>query len=173
MRKTLALVLLALLLLQVGGTYVFFAFRLALNRQEMRARLRLLPDSALTRFEFTEAQWQQAQVEEDEILWDDAMWDIARAERRGASWIVFALRDHDEENLLDWLTRLAEQPEEDGTQPPLHLIKLLSCKFICPRLEIPQNTFRLINTETRYLLPVADFVPAIVAPPPRRIVYNS
>lgn len=167
MRRRLLLLFLFPLLLQAGGFYAYFAVRLMINRQEMRIRLRHLPDALLTRFELTEVAWNQAHVEEDELEIQGAMWDIARAEYHGGKWIVFALRDTQEESLWGWLEGLIQQPDDDGAGPPMQLIKLIASKFLPWQIRLPENDFTLLVSRSRYLAPCPDFIRSIQSPPPR------
>lgn len=153
-------------MLQLSGAYLFFGAQVVIHRQEMRARVRQLPDGALTRLELSDAAWEKAHIEEDELELDGRMWDIARVAREGNRWVVFAIRDAHEENLWSWLEWLL-QAEGDSKHPPLPLIKLFASKFVPSQIIVPVNGFRLVANNSRYLLMQSDFEPGILSPPPR------
>jgi len=141
---------LSLLLVQVGGCYIYFVGRLAAIRAEIREQLKHLPEEQLTRFHFTPEEFLTVRVEDHEIKVDGKMYDIARVTEQADHIIVLALHDEAEDNLLAFLTEMVSRSANDKKPVPIEVEQLLTLSFL-PEAFIPlQNKCSDIIHTTPY-----------------------
>lgn len=167
MKRVTVILFLCLLLIQVGGCYIYFVGRLAAIRTEMREQLKYLPEEQLTRFQFTEAEFKKARVEDHEIKVDGKMYDIARIAEQGNSIIVLALHDEAEDNLLAFLTEMVSRSANDKKPIPIQVEQLLALSFLPASGISLQNGFSEINHTTPYFKVCASVFFTQELPPPR------
>jgi hypothetical protein len=110
MKKIPAYVLLAVLLINAAGFYIYYIIELQRIHIAMRERLRFLPDDQLTRLPMTHEAYKRAFVEEGEIKYEGRMFDIGRIQMTSDSVIVFALHDENEDNLLTFINEIISKP---------------------------------------------------------------
>ena len=158
---------LMLLLIQVGGCYIYFVGRLAAIRTEMREQLKYLPEEKLTRFQFTEAEFKKARVEDHEIKVDGKMYDIARIMQQENTIIVLAIHDEAEDNLLAFLSEMVSRSANDKKPVPVQVEQLLTLSFLPVSLAAPQNSFSEINHLTPYCNLSSTVYFTLELPPPR------
>lgn len=158
---------LCLLLIQVGGCYIYFVGRLATIRTEMREQLKYLPEEQLTRFKFTEAELKKARVEDHEIKVAGKMYDIARIMKQGNLIIVLALHDEAEDNLLTFLSEMVSRSANDKKPVPVQVEQLLTLSFLPVSLTAPQNSYSEIKHLTPYYKLCSTVYFTLELPPPR------
>lgn len=166
-KRTAVIFFLSLLLIQVGGCYIYFIGRLAAIRAEMREQLKYLPEDQLTRFQFTEAEFKNARVEDHEIKVAGKMYDIARVTEQGDHIIVLALHDEAEDNLLAFLTEMVSRSNNDKKPVPVEVEQLLTLSFLPMSLATPQNSYSEIHHLTRYFELCSTVYFTLELPPPR------
>jgi hypothetical protein len=158
---------LSLLLVQVGGCYIYFVGRLAAIRAEMREQLKFLPEEQLTRFQFTPEGFLKARVENHEIKVAGKMYDIARVTEQGDQVIVLALHDEAEDNLLAFLSEMVSRSANDKKPVPVEIEQLLTLSFLPVSLATPQNRYSKINHLTPYCKLCSTVYFTLELPPPR------
>jgi hypothetical protein len=158
---------LGLLLMQVGGCYIYFVGRLAAIRTEMREQLKHLPEEQLTRFQFTPEEFVKARVEDHEIKVAGKMYDIARVTEKADRIIVLALHDEAEDNLLAFLSEMVSRSANDKKPVPVEVEQLLTLSFLSESFAIPQNEY----SEIIHITPYKKFGSRVFfnheSPPPR------
>ncbi len=168
MRRWLGIALFCVLLLQVGGAYVYFGVRLVVHRQEMRALLKLKPVETLTYFKLTPEAWQRAQVEDEEMEIDGRMYDIARVTYQHNEVHVWAERDEGEDNLLALLHTLATRHHHDKKSVPTLITHVLALIYEVPAMtKTPGRIFFVIAHATSYLAVTDSLLSLPTTPPPQ------
>jgi hypothetical protein len=166
-KRATVILFLSLLLIQVGGCYIYFVGRLAAIRTEMREQLKNLPEEKLTRFQFTPEEFRKVQVEDHEIKVASKMYDIARVSTQGYSIVVFALHDEAEDNLLAFLREMVSRSANDKKPVPVEVELLLTLSFLQPSFITPQNGYSEIDHTTPYHKVCAEVFFTLELPPPR------
>jgi hypothetical protein len=155
MRRVGAALLLFVLLMQMGGSYVYFGLRLVAIRHEARAALARLPDTALTRFDFLKTDFERRRVEDHELEIDGKMYDIARLVRVGDGVSVWALHDTAEDNLLSFLSAVVQRHRADKKTVPVLVTSVVAAVYDLPAvfilLRAPQAFIRSATPYTHVL----------------------
>ena len=167
MKKTISIVFLSILLLQVAGSYVYFIVRLSGIRSEMREQLKDKPDEQLTLFILTSGEYQKAKVDDHEVKVNEKMYDIARIAIKDNKVWVYALHDEAEDNLLALLNEMVKRSSKDKKPVPSQLIQLLSLQFVIIENKIPALAGISVVHTTPYHTSFSSFIRRIESPPPR------
>lgn len=167
MKKIIGIVFLAILLLQVAGSYVYFIVRLSGIRQEMREQLKGKPDDELTLLTFTHEQFKNSKVDDHEVKVNGKMYDIARIEVRGDQVLVYALHDEAEDSLLTLLNEMVKRTEKDKKPVPHSLLHLITLQFVVFENVTPTIFGIWIDHITSYRACIKSFNSPIETPPPR------
>lgn len=167
MKKGFGFVLLTLLLLQVGGGYVYFIVRLSSIRVEMREQLKTLPEQELTLLTLTESDYKKVKVDDHEVKVEGKMYDIARIERRNGRVLVFAKHDEAEDNLLSFVQEILHRSASDKKPVPHSVIQLLTLDFVLIENELPKNCSVSITHASGYSKALYNYFPRIDSPPPQ------
>ncbi|HRG07008.1 MAG TPA: hypothetical protein PLJ08_00410 [Cyclobacteriaceae bacterium] len=150
MKRVAVIFFLSLLLVQVGGCYIYFVGRLAAIRAEMREQLKFLPEEQLTPFQFTPEEFLKARVEDHEIKVDGKMYDIARVTEQADRVVVLALHDEAEDNLLAFLSEMVSRSTNDKKPVPVEVEQLLTLSFLPESFITLQNSVSEIIHTTPY-----------------------
>lgn len=167
MKRVPVILFLSILLIQVGGCYIYFVGRLATIRTEMHEQLKYLPEEQLTRFQFTVTEFKKARVEDHEIKVDGKMYDIARVTKQADQILVLALHDEAEDNLLAFLSEMVSRSANDKKPVPVEVEQLLTLSFLPVSLATPQNRYSKINHLTPYCKSCSTVYFTLELPPPR------
>ncbi len=130
MKKLFAIAFVSLFLLHFAGVYTYFGVRLVAIRQEMKAKLKALPKEQLEKIILSKRDFQKVDVEENEIELNGKMYDIAKMEEKGNEYIVYALHDEHEDNLVSFLNEIVKRSSNDKKPVPSQLLQFLSLVFI-------------------------------------------
>lgn len=166
-KRAAVIFLLMLLLIQVGGCYIYFVGRLAAIRTEMREQLKYLPEEQLTRFQFTEAELKKAWVEDHEIKVAGKMYDIARITHQHNFIVVLALHDEAEDNLLAFLSEMVSRSANDKKPVPIQIEQLLTLSFLPVAAIRLHNSYSEISHTTPYNKVCTEVFFTLELPPPR------
>lgn len=157
-----------MLVMQLGGAYVYFGVRLVRIRQEMRLRLRQLPDHELTHFVMTPQAWKKARVEDNEALVNGRMYDIARVVVKATHVHIWAAHDEAEDGLLSFLNAVVNRHASDTQSMPNSVVSLLLLTFEVPEgVRIGSGPGVWINHATRYRMLAESRAFAQTTPPPK------
>jgi hypothetical protein len=167
MKKLFAIAFVSLFLLHFAGVYTYFGVRLIAIRQEMKVKLKALPDEQLEKIILSKKNFEKVDVEENELELNGKMYDIAKIEKKGNEYIVYALHDEHEDNLLSFLDEIVKRSGSDKKPVPSQLLQFLSLVFIPS-----SNNFSLhqIKTEKHFDLYsnlYSSFRSSIESPPPK------
>jgi hypothetical protein len=167
MKKLFAIAFVSLFLLHFAGVYTYFGVRLMAIRQEMKEKLRALPDEQLEKIVLSKKDFQKIDVEENEIKVNGKMYDIAKVKENGNQYILYALHDEHEDNLLSLLDEIVKRSSNDKKPVPSQLLQFLSLVFIPS-----SNNFLFGQTITEkhfslYANLYSSFRSSIESPPPR------
>ena len=168
MKKLFSVILVSLLLFNFAGLFLYFSVQLFRIHQEMKAKIRTLPDEELEILVMRQEDFNKARVEEDEMEVLGKMYDIARIKESGDTVIVYALQDAAEDNLLAFMDGVVKRPLQDKTSPPAQILQFISLTFLPPA---QQPLFFLeacaVTADTYYFF--SDFCCplSIESPPPR------
>ncbi|GCC52744.1 hypothetical protein SanaruYs_29820 [Chryseotalea sanaruensis] len=133
----------------------------------MHQQLKQLQDEELTKFIFTEAEFEKAKVNSHEIKVGGKMYDIARTEVIVDRVHVYALHDEAEDSLLTLLSEITSRVDKDKKPVPKQLMKLILLKFIKSGLSWSNVITSLIIHHTHYHINEFFFISSIDVPPPR------
>lgn len=160
--------MLLILLANGAGFYVYYVIQLQQIHQEMRTRLKYLPDSELEVLVLTRAQYEEAKVEEHEVKVEGKMYDIARVQTSGDVVKIFCLHDEKEDDLLALLAELISKPMKDQSSIPLAVMTFITMSFILQDNDFQLNSdFVVVDFCTNYLLTSGINGQEVTTPPPR------
>lgn len=120
----------SLFALQFAGLYGYFGARLIAIRKEMKALLNRLPESELEKIEVSAKAFQSIDINEGEIELNGKMYDIARIEKHDDQYVLFALHDEHEDNLLSLLDEMIKRSGNDKKPVPSQIFQFLSLVFL-------------------------------------------
>jgi hypothetical protein len=154
MKRIPALVLLAVLLVNAAGFYVYYVIELQRIHSAMRAHLRTLPDHALTRLSLTPQGYRNALVEEDEIRVSGDMFDVGRVKITADSIIVYALHDEREDDLIGLVNDIISKPFNPDADVASYLVNYLSLTYLPVNLSIQTDCVEgyPISHQSAYLI---------------------
>jgi hypothetical protein len=141
MKKIPAFLLLAVLLVNAAGFYVYYAIELNRIHREMRAKIRQMPDHALTRLSLTHQQFENSFVENDEVKVNGKMFDIGRIKTTSDSVIVFALHDEKEEDLMAFVNDIVSKPFDQKSGVTEFVVNYIGLNYL------PGQQVREFSTE--------------------------
>ena len=167
MKRSLSILFLGILLIQVSGCYVYFIARLTAIRIEMREQLNHLPDDQLTLLTLTTAEYHKAKVDDHEVKVNGKMYDIARVIFYKDKVLVYAIHDEAEDNLLSFLGEIVKRSTNDKKPVPSQLVQLLTLIFIPTENQFPVNSSVTFIHATKYTQSYHAFPRLIDSPPPR------
>jgi len=166
-KRSLCILFLGILLIQVSGCYVYFIARLTAIRIEMREQLKHLPDNQLTLLTLTTEEYHKAKVEDHEVKVNGKMYDIARVIIHKDRVLVYAIHDEAEDNLLSFLDEIVKRATNDKKPVPSQLGQLLTLIFIPTDNQLPVNNSIVLIHATKYTKSFLAFDRLIDSPPPR------
>ncbi len=167
MKKLFAIAFVSLFLLHFAGVYTYFGVRLINIRQEMKLKLKTLSDDQLVKIVLSKKDFQKVDLEENEIELNDNMYDIAKIEKNGNEYVLYAQHDEHEDNLLSFLDEIMKRSNSDKKPVPSQLLQLLSLVYISPSNNF---SFRKTVTEKHFSLYsnlYSSFHSSIESPPPK------
>ncbi len=167
MKRSLCILFLGILLIQVSGCYVYFIARLTAIRIEMREQLNHLPDDQLTLLTLTTEEYQKAKVDDHEVRLNGKMYDIARLIIQKDKVLVYAIHDEAEDNLLSFLDEIVKRSTNDKKPVPSQLVQLLTLIFLPTENQLPVNSSVALIHATKYTQSYLAFARLIDSPPPR------
>lgn len=167
MKRSLCILFLGILLIQVSGCYVYFIARLTAIRIEMREQLNHLPDDQLTLLTLTTEEYQKAKVDDHEVKVNGKMYDIARLIVQKDRVLVYAIQDEAEDNLLSFLDEIVKRSTNDKKPVPSQLVQLLTLIFLPTENQLPVNSSVAFIHATKYTQSYLAFARLIDSPPPR------
>jgi hypothetical protein len=167
MKKLFAIVFVSLFLLHYAGFYAYFGTRLMSIRYEMKNKLKALPEEKLEKIVLSKNNFAKIDFEEHEVELNGKMYDIAKVIERGDQFIIYALHDTSEDNLLSFLDEMVKRSSNDKKPVPSQLLQFLSLVFIPS-----SNNFLFGQTITEkhfslYANLYSSFRSSIESPPPR------
>ncbi len=167
-KKVFSVILVSLLLLNFAGLFLYFPLQLFRIHQEMKARLKDLPDEKLQILILHKNDYQKAIVDEDEVLIDGKMYDVARMEVNEDIITIYAIRDKAEDNLLAFLDEIVKRPLQEKKSPPIQILQFITLAFLPPdQNEFNFCEFQAVSSNTAYLFPDFFCSLSIEGPPPR------
>lgn len=167
-KRIYALTMLAVLLLNSAGFYVYYIVQLQKNRAEMREKLQFLPSDQLGTLVLSRENYLESIVDDHEVKVKGKMYDIARVEEKGDSVYIFCIHDEKEDNLLSLCAELIGKPLESSSSMPGAIMKFIGLHFIIFEEETCFTTIRFDVAELpRYFFNACNPVTDIPTPPPR------
>jgi len=166
-KKTIGIVFLSVILMQVAGSYIYFFVRLSGIRHEMRALLKNKPVEQLTLLTLTSEEYRMAKENDHEVKVNGKMYDIARIHVKNNKVLVYALHDEAEDNLLALLNEMVKRSSKDKKPVPSQLIQLLTLQFVNIENKIPALARISVVHTTPYHSSFSSFIRGIESPPPR------
>jgi hypothetical protein len=161
-------VILAIMLFNGAGFYLYYALQLQQIRSEMRAALKLLPNDKLEVFQLTAAAFREAMIEEHEIKIGGKMYDIARTTELNDLIYVYCLHDEKEDNLLALIEHIVSSPLKDKNSIPGSVMQFLSLSFLIPVWEYEMKPDASdLKQFTPYTFNSRLFISTVKSPPPR------
>ena len=137
----------SLFALQYAGLYGYFGFRLIAIRKEMKALLKNLPEIELERIVISAKEFHSIDTEEEEIELNGKMYDIAKIEKRNDQYVLFALHDEHEDNLLSLLDEMVKRSGNDKKPVPSQIFQFLSLLFLPVENDF---VFSLVKSDTGF-----------------------
>ena len=167
-KKIFSIILVSLLLFNFAGLFLYFSVQLFRIHQEMKAKLRTIPDEKLEIFVMTLESFNNARVEEDEMELCGKMYDIARIKEQGETVKVYALYDAAEDNLLAFMDAVVKRPLQDKTSTPAQILQFISLTFLPPG-QHPLFSLEtcVVTANTHYVFSNFCCPLSIESPPPR------
>jgi hypothetical protein len=157
---------LTIFLAHFAGFYVYFIFQINRNRQEMRARLQVLPAERLDVIALAPDKFKEVREDDYEMKIDGKMYDIARVEEREHLVLVYCLHDRSEDTILAFLDRVLADPLNDE-QAPAGLIQFFSLTYIPTVCNFLIPHFSEVRSLTAYQEIQSSFCKKEIAPPPK------
>jgi hypothetical protein len=130
MKKIPALLLVAILLLNTAGFYVYYVIALHRLHAEMRLKIKTIPDDQLSRLVLTHEQFKTSLIDEHEMKLDGQMFDIARTIIFQDSIVVFALHDVNEENFLACANEIISRPVDRDSPVTTSAVQFICLDFL-------------------------------------------
>jgi hypothetical protein len=96
----------------------------------MKAKLRELPEEKLEKITISKNDIGKLDSDQKEIELNGKMYDIAKVVKQGDDFIIYALPDKSEDDLLSFLDELVRQSNNDKKPIPSQLLEFFSLVFI-------------------------------------------
>jgi 3-dehydroquinate dehydratase len=154
------------LALQFVGFYAYFGSRLLAIRQEMRAALAILPEEKLEKIIISTDEFKRLDPEENEIELSGKMYDIAKIVKTENGYILFALHDEHEDNLLSLLDEMIKRSTNDKKPVPSQLGQFFALVFIPTQVSFSFAHSEPVFSVTEYINAYQSITQSILAPPP-------
>jgi hypothetical protein len=167
MKKLFAIAFVSLFLLHFAGVYTYFGVRLMAIHQEMKAKLKTLPQEQLERIILSKKDFNKINLEEDELELNGKMYDIAQIEEKGNEFIIYALHDESEDSLLGLLDEMVKRSSNDKKPVPSQFLQFLSLVFISSQHEFHFGRTFDQKHFSFYSNLYFSFRPSIEVPPPK------
>jgi len=167
-KRAYAVLILAILLANSGGFYIYYIVHLQQIKSEMREGLHDLPDHKLEVLTLTPNEYKEAQVDDHEIKVNGKMYDIARTETLRGSVKIFCVHDEKEDDLFALLSEIISKPiKRDGI--PDAVLQFITLLYVAPPQVALFNT--VVNKQffTVYYLPCQEVFKKTESPPPWRL----
>jgi hypothetical protein len=162
-----SILILAILLGNSIGFYVYYAIQLNRIHTEMRAALQFLPDHELQKFTLTTKAFKDALVDEGEIKIQGKMYDIARVSASGDRITLYAKHDEKEDDLLALINDVISKPLPDDKAIPASIVGFLTLVFVKPINEYAVwISVRNADVETTHLFSIQTMPSTPDSPPP-------
>lgn len=169
MRKSGAILFLAVLLFNGSGFYVYYAIQLREIKQEMREALQATPDDQLEILVLTEQQFRNSLADEYEVRVNGKMYDIARTVKHGGLVKVYCLHDQQEDDLIAMVSEIIGKPLKNKTAMPHQISAFITLTYILPYTDLVVVPVKAATTsDFRYLFSIASFISLKDSPPPWR-----
>jgi hypothetical protein len=130
MKKIFAIAIVSLFLLHYAGFYAYFGARLMSIRYDMKNKLKELPEEKLEKIVLSKNDFAKIDFDEDELELNGKMYDIAKIIERGDQFIIHALHDASEDNLLSFLDEMVKRSNNDKKPVPSQLLEFFSLVFL-------------------------------------------
>jgi hypothetical protein len=174
MKRFPALLILAILVVNAAGFYIYFVIQLNQIRSEMIHTLKFLPDDQLTILKLAKEEYEDSRVDEHEVKVNGKMYDIARIEVKGDTLIIAAMHDEKEDNLMALLGEIISKPLKSDQPVPSAVIQFITLSFILPYdIFNFENSCQQKDFHSHYSFSEITFLPAFLTPPPRTERFQS
>lgn len=168
MKRIISILLVCILVINLAGFYIYFVVRLVELRMEMRQELALLPSDQLEKVIVPLDKFKPSWLAELEMKWNGKMYDIARIEADANGFVVYALHDATEDDLLVFINRVIDVSSNDKNKAPSAIIQFLMLKFVpVASARYMSQNFVVIVHYSAYLLFQMDTELLPESPPPR------
>jgi len=166
MKRIVAIGFLVVLTLQLVGFYAYFGSRLLTIRKEMRAALAFLPEEKLEKIVVSADEFNKLDLEENEIELSGKMYDIAKIVKSDDVYVLFALHDEHEDNLLSLLDEMIKRSTNDKKPVPSQLGQFFALVYIPTQITFSNSQSENIFSLTEYINSYQSVTLSIQAPPP-------
>lgn len=167
MKRCFAIGMVIVFTLHFVGWFGYFGVRLTAIRAEMKRQLQQTSTEELEKIILTPTEYQTALHEEDEMQWRGKMYDIAKVEPNDGHYVVHALHDQSEDNLLSLLNEALKRSASDKKPVPSQLISFIQSIGL-PVQWTFSNTCSLDKIcDSPYINLYSSFRSTIDSPPPR------
>jgi hypothetical protein len=164
-KRAYAVLILAILLANSGGFYVYYIVHLQQIKSEMREGLHHLPDHKLEVLTLSLNEYKEAQVDDDEIQVNGKMYDIARMKISRGSVKIFCIHDEKEDDLLALLSEIISKPiKRDGI--PDAVLQFITLLYVAPPQVALFNTVANKQFFTVYYFSCKEAFEKTESPPP-------
>jgi hypothetical protein len=167
MKKIFAIAIVSLFLLHYAGFYAYFGARLMSIRYDMKNKLKELPEEKLERIVLSKNDFAKIDFDEDEVELNGKMYDIAKVIERGDQFIIHALHDASEDNLLSFLDEMVKRSGNDEKPVPSQLLQFLSLVFIPSSNNFFFGQTAIEKHFSLYANLYSSFRSSIESPPPK------
>lgn len=166
MKRIIAVGFLVILALQFVGFYVYFGARLLAIRQEMRAALAALPEEKMEKIFFSSDEFKKLDIEENEIELSGKMYDFAKIVKSEDGYILFALHDEHEDNMLSLLDEMIKRSTNDKKPIPSELGQFFALVFLPAPISSGFSYSKIVLSPTEYINTYQSVTLSIQSPPP-------
>jgi hypothetical protein len=167
MKKFFAIGIVSLFLLHLAGVYTYFGVRMMAIHKEMKAKLKMLPADKLEKIILSKEEFKRINFDEEEVELKGKMYDIAKIVEQENHFIIYALHDESEDDLLSFLDEITKKSSDDKEPVPSQLLQFLGLVFIptSNSFHFPQVTSE--KHFSFYSNRYSAFHTSIESPPPR------
>lgn len=166
MKRIVAIGFLVVFALQFAGFYAYFGSRLVAIRKEMRAALATQPEENLEKIVLSFDEFNKLDTEENEVELSGKMYDIAKIVKSEDGYILFALHDEHEDNLLSLLDEMIKRSTNDKKPVPSQLGQFFALVFLPTQISFSFCNSEPIYSPTEYINSYQSVTLSIQAPPP-------
>lgn len=139
MKRIISIIFLSLLVMKIGGYFAFLSVQQYIAQKETKAKiLNLLPSSTLTKFCFSNTQFDKInwQESEKEFYFNDKLYDVVRSEIKGSNHILYCLADENESEIYSEIMQMSKTHSEELPLKSnmVSLLNLLNLKYTIPQI---------------------------------------